>query len=249
MQAQPSFGRRAVLGGVLPAAIFALSEPSLSAHAETENEARLRLEAEIAKRGGLDINRRGQFNEKALFTEDFYYKYGLRPTPSDIFAKTPEIPFSPVKRRYTGYEKYAPRIRSGIAAFVALGAAVETKDWAAVKAGTAPGTKSKGDKQPGTPPAEVRSFGRAMGLFANTALQSENEGTTSANLLARHLVNEYYFSLDDLEKAAGSGDSAAATAAWERSRDYIDGFLYLVNKAIIPKVGEQFPLLQPDAVA
>ena len=38
-------------------------------------------------------------------------------------------------------------------------------------------------------------------------LQSENDsGTTSVNLLARHLINELYFSLDDLAAAAEAGD-------------------------------------------
>ena len=42
-------------------------------------------------------------------------------------------------------------------------------------------------------PAELRGSARALGLLCNTLLQSENDsGTTAANLLARHLINESY---------------------------------------------------------
>jgi len=59
---------------------------------------------------------------QALFSEDFYFKYGLRPTPSDILSSPflpPQaaLPFSPIQRRYTGYQKYAPRITAGVEAF------------------------------------------------------------------------------------------------------------------------------------
>ena len=44
-------------------------------------------------------------------------------------------------------------------------------------------------------------------------LQSENDsGTTSVNLLARHLVNEFYFAMDDVADAAAAGDKNAAKA-------------------------------------
>ena len=40
-----------------------------------------KVEAATAAGKGLDLERRGQFNEKALFSEAFYFKYGLRPLP------------------------------------------------------------------------------------------------------------------------------------------------------------------------
>ena len=40
--------------------------------------------------------------------------------------------------------------------------------------------------------------------------QSENDSSTTAvNLLTRHLVNELYFTMDDVEAAAKAGDKAA----------------------------------------
>ena len=83
---------------------------------EAREELTKKLEAATAAGKGLDIERRGQFNEKALFSEDFYFKYGLRPTPEDMEAKPlEELPFVPVQRRYTGYKKYQERISTGLA--------------------------------------------------------------------------------------------------------------------------------------
>mmetsp|Transcript_44050 Transcript_44050/g.143263 ORF Transcript_44050/g.143263 Transcript_44050/m.143263 type:complete len:92 (+) Transcript_44050:191-466(+) len=86
---------------------------------------------------------------------------------------------------------------------------------------------------------------RALGLFGNTALQSENDsGTTAANLLARHLVNELYFSMDDLASAAQGGDKAAAKEAWSRGRDYLNSYLRIVNYPIISRVGDKFSVVE-----
>ena len=66
-----------------------------------------KLEAAALSGKGIDVDKRGQFNEKALFSEDFYFKFGLRPTPEDLKNKPVEdLPFAPIQRRYTGYKKY-----------------------------------------------------------------------------------------------------------------------------------------------
>ena len=66
----------------------------------------------------------------------------------------------------------------------------------------------------------MRSACRAFGLFANTVLQSENDsGTTPVNLLVRHLINELYFAMDDIETAAQAGNRAGAVAAWKTGRE------------------------------
>ena len=79
-----------------------------------------------------------------------------------------------------------------------------------------------------------------MGLFANTVLQSENDsGTTTANLLARLLINELYFAMDDIAAAAEAGDAAAAKEAWRRGKDYANGYIDIVNLTILPKVGDK----------
>ena len=101
-----------------------------------------KLEAAALSGKGIDVDKRGQFNEKALFSEDFYFKcdrpvltllltpnpnpipnpdsnsrcrFGLRPTPEDLKNKpVEELPFAPIQRRYTGYKKYEERINAGL---------------------------------------------------------------------------------------------------------------------------------------
>ncbi|KAL1529767.1 hypothetical protein AB1Y20_000703 [Prymnesium parvum] len=227
---------------------FALASWALPAVARelTPNEQRQALQAIVEKRGDLDPGRRGNFNEKALFSEDFYFKYGLRPTPQEVEAKLKEqeLPFSPVQRRYTGYQKFAPRIQEGLAAYSGeLRLAIAKGDWEAILAATEKGKRGQGDAVKAVSPAPARSVARAYGLFANTALQSENDSTTTANLLARHLVNEYYFALDDMATAAMEKDSAAAKVAWKRGKEYVNAYLALVNQVISAKVGEKFALI------
>ena len=225
----------------------------------TEMEARDRLTAKVnaaTESGkGLDVERRGQFNEKALFSEDFYFKYGLRPTPEEVLQSPflppqAELPFAPVQRRYTGYQKYAPRVNSGVALYGGvLRDAVENKQWADIPFLLEKGSKGKGSNAQGegtgVAPSELRSSCRAFGLFANTVLQSENDsGTTTANLLARHLINEVYLSMDDLAAAAAAGDYTAAKTSWTRGRDYLNGYLRIVNFPISSKVGDKFTTVQ-----
>merc|ERR1719217_1374554 len=110
----------------------------------TELEARdaltKKVEAATAGGKGLDVNRRGAVNEKALFSEDFYFKYGLRPTPDEVL-KSPflppqaELPFAPIQRRYTGYNKYHERIERGVSLYTGeLRSAIRDSQWASVPA-------------------------------------------------------------------------------------------------------------------
>jgi hypothetical protein len=225
----------------------------------TEIEARdaltKKVEAATAAGKGIDVERRGAVNEKALFSEDFYFKYGLRPTPAEV-ANSPflppqaELPFAPIKRRYEGYSKYSGRIQRGVDLYSGeLRDKVEASKWAEIGAMLEKGSKSRGNGKDGAgtgvAAADLRSACRAYGLFANTVLQSENDnGSTTANLLARHLINEVYFSLDDLADAASNGDKAAAKAAWARGKDYLNGYIRIVNFPISSKVGDKFPLVE-----
>jgi len=206
---------------------------------------------------GLDVEKRGQFNEKALFSEDFYFKYGLRPSPEDLRAKRekegpPEIPFAPVQRRYTGYKKFEPRIRSGLALYSgAYRIAISEGKWAEIPDLLQKGRKGRGNNAEGegsgVAASELRSACRAMGLFGNTVLQSDNDSSTTAvNLLTRHLVNELYFTMDDVEEAAKAGNKAAAKQAWTRGREYINEYLYLINLPINTKVGDKFAKIEMD---
>ena len=180
-------------------------------------------------KAGFDIERRGVVNEKALFSEDFYFKYGLRgsavrrgaPVSVRAAAGGGAVPFSPIKRRYGGYSKYAERIQGGIAIYTGRCATPSTRGLGDAGDPTAllekgkkgSGSNSKGEGT-GIPASDMRSACRAFGLYANTVLQSENDsGTTPVNLLVRHLINELYFAMDDIETAAQAGNRAGAVAA------------------------------------
>ena len=210
-----------------------------------------KLEAAALSGKGIDVDKRGQFNEKALFSEDFYFKFGLRPTPEDLKNKpVEELPFAPVQRRYTGYNKYQERINSGLSLYGGvLRTKVQEGAWADIGPLLEKGVKGKGSNSKGEGtgvlPAELRSACRAMGLFGNTVLQSENDsGTTSVNLLARHLVNEFYFAMDDIAAAAEGGDKNAAKAAWLKGQGYANAYLDIINRPIISKVGDKFVLIE-----
>lgn len=225
----------------------------------TEIEARdalmKKVDAATAAGKGIDVERRGVTNEKALFSEDFYFKYGLRPTPAEVtnspfLPPQAELPFAPIKRRYTGYSKYSSRVQRGVDLYAGeLHDAVDKSAWGDIGSLLEKGSKSKGNSKDGggtgVAAADLRSACRAYGLFANTVLQSENDnGSTTANLLARHLINEVYFSMDDLADAANNGDKQAAKAAWTRGKEYLNGYLRIVNFAISSKVGDKFPFVE-----
>jgi len=225
----------------------------------TELEARdaltKKVETATASGKGLDVERRGQFNEKALFSEDFYFKFGLRPSAAEVLQSPylppqGDLPFTPVSRRYTGYQKYEGRIQRGIAIYSgALYDAVQSSAWGDIGPLLEKGSKSRGSGKDGSgtgvAASDLRSACYALGLFANSVLQSENDsGTTTANLLARLMINELYFALDDIVEAAAEKDGPAAKAAWMRGMDYFNSYLRIVNFAINSRVGDKFLLLE-----
>lgn len=48
--------------------------------------------------------------------------------------------------------------------------------------------------------------------------------------------------MDDIATAAAAKDQAAAKAAWSRGKEYLDGYLRLVNMPISAKVGDKFAI-------
>ena len=89
----------------------------------------------------------------------------------------------------------------------------------------------------GTP---VSNLPYVMGLLANQCLQSENEGTTNANFLARYMANEVDFAVRDMNAAAAARDTGSMKAAYAGVVNYIEAYVTLLNMVIPPKVGEKF---------
>lgn len=64
--------------------------------------------------------------------------------------------------------------------------------------------------------------------------------------LALLLLTEVYFSMDDIADAAKAGDQAAAKVAWNRGKEYLNGYLKIVNYPIASKVGDKFPYVTAE---
>ena len=186
---------------------------------------------------------------KPLFAEDFYFKFGKVPPPTIGFTPPGGMPFSPVKRRYEGYKKFAPRLTAGVTQYRSeLGAAVASGSWgqviALVRKPEKTGGGGGGGGSGGGSGSDVAVLPLVMGLAANTLVQSENEGTTNANFLCRSLANEVQYALDELRAAAERGDSAAAKRSWLVGREYVDAYVSFVNPVILPeRVGEPLPFV------
>ena len=74
---------------------------------------------------------------------------------------------------------------------------------------------------------------------------SHRAATASTTRLTAEAASrvQVYFSLDDIGTAAAAGDKAAAAAAWTRGKEYLDGYLRIVNLPISSKVGDKFEIV------
>ena len=61
--------------------------------------------------------------------------------------------------------------------------------------------------------------------------------------LATFYVNEASYALDQLAAAAEARDGRLAAASWEFGKDSWNSYLAVINKAVVPKVGEPFELI------
>jgi hypothetical protein len=83
-----------------------------------------------------------------------------------------------------------------------------------------------------------------MLLFATSMLTSPNSsGPSIEYLVARFYVNELAFATRELSKAVANHDIERATAAWQFGKDSMNSYLTIINRAIVPKVGDKFNLI------
>lgn len=160
-------------------------------------------------------------NSNAIFKEDYWYAFGMKPIPvreESQFNTQP--PFVRIQTRYDAYNKYAPKVKLGLSAFEDLRKALAARDSdAAADANT----------------VVLKSL-RPAGLLANNLLVSES--VNSDVLLARYYVNEVYFRLTDIQQ------QQSPASVLEAALPYFNSYLICVNRAIPPKVGEKFALLE-----
>mmetsp|Transcript_144849 Transcript_144849/g.255309 ORF Transcript_144849/g.255309 Transcript_144849/m.255309 type:complete len:351 (+) Transcript_144849:34-1086(+) len=221
----------------------------------TSIEARALLDDKIkemtAKGKGIDVERRGKNNEKAIWPDDFYKKFQIRPTAEEML-NNPQLPFANPKatlpyideqQRFQAYDKYEKQVKSGIEAYgTTLKAAINAESWSEVQ--TLLQFKS-GKEVPKD--SKLRRYPFQLGYISNKLLQEDSDGgVNSFNRIARYLINEFAFACDDIASAAKKSDTLAAKAAWETGASNLNALLKIINVAL-PKERdykcEQFALV------
>ncbi|KAL7575090.1 hypothetical protein ACA910_000458 [Epithemia clementina (nom. ined.)] len=171
-------------------------------------------------------------NSNVLFGQDYYFKFGtaapwIEPDNTD-FPKT--MPFTKSQQRYDALKKYRSRIQSGLERIQALVHAAGDNSGSLLLEVVADPTA-----------ADVYSL-RPMGLLANAMLASENSGATNELFLARWYINELYLLINDVRNAATTPEQAKKLALIIRKAT--NSYLTLMNRVIIPKVGDKFEYLK-----
>jgi hypothetical protein len=170
--------------------------------------------------------RRRSDNSNVVFSQDYYYKFGTAPQ----FIKEGEIdfpktmPFTLSQQRYDTMKKYRERVQRGIDIIqYDIKESIDKDDWSNIPDGDAPEYSI-----------------RPMGLMANGFLASENSGTTNELLLARWYINEIYLDVIDIKSSSSKSN---ALIAYDSTIKAMNSYLNLLNRVIIPKVGDPFQLL------
>eukprot|EP00617_Octactis_speculum_P007754 CAMPEP_0185796362 /NCGR_PEP_ID=MMETSP1174-20130828/161040_1 /TAXON_ID=35687 /ORGANISM="Dictyocha speculum, Strain CCMP1381" /LENGTH=266 /DNA_ID=CAMNT_0028491717 /DNA_START=538 /DNA_END=1335 /DNA_ORIENTATION=+ len=163
---------------------------------------------------GPRADRRGLLNKNAIFSNDYFFKFGKLPEPRLGIDPPGGMPFVPISRRYTGYKKYIDRVGAGKEQYAKdLKKAIDDQAWDQVIELVRPSEK-------GVTASSASGLPLVLGLLANPLLQSENDGTQNATLLARYFANEARFEMDAILAAAMAKDKGAALASWSNGRDW-----------------------------
>ena len=146
-----------------------------------------------------------------------------------------------LKQRIPAYSNYAFSISLGAREFKDLGGKLRTLS----------SESSLNDEHvldllqyvsPPSPPVDAQL---KMILFAGGVLTSPNySGPPFELLIARFYVNELNFSTKEITNALQAKDVERAIAAWEFGRDSWNSYFTIVNKAIVPKVGDKFSMIE-----
>lgn len=84
-----------------------------------------------------------------------------------------------------------------------------------------------------------------MALFASGILKTPNfSGVQRDLLVARFYVNEADFATKEISRAIQERNVNRALNAWEFGKDSWNSYLNIVNRKIVPKVGEPIPLIE-----
>ena len=246
LETQSSVSRRDALQSAVFGSAMVLV-PNLALAEESQNQYRY----EIRDRNN---------NKDAIIKEDFWYTKGVTPprklnsplvlddpkwnafgsceTTGDGSSATNSCTYISLKQRQPAYSKYGFSITQGAKEFQQLKPLLEAKDWnkAAKYVFINPDTN--------LPPPTVDALLK-MVLFASAMLTSPNySGSSKELLVARFYVNEFKFAVTEIGNAIKAGDQERALAAWDFGKDSFNSYSQVVNRQIVPKVGDPFPLLE-----
>jgi len=200
-------------------------------------------------------------NKNAIIREDYWYTTGVAPprklnsplvlddpkwnafgsctTTGENAGGTNSCTYISLKQRQPAYSKYGFTIAQGARDFQQLKTILQQQDWklAANLVVTSPDTRD-------LPPPTVDALLK-MVLFASSMLTSPNfSGPARELLVARFYANEYKFALDELSDAILARDLPRAQAAWDFGKDSFNSYAQVVNRQIVPKVGDPFSFIE-----
>ena len=246
----------AAIGSVVPLLLVA-SCPSSAASSESTEESSSSFVYERRNRNK---------NNDALIREDYWYMTNkIPPRKLDLSQLPADDPtwnawgectksevtgnsctYVSLKQKQPAYSKYFFSINLGAREYEELGwalqeAAKNGSDGAWEKAATLIDSGYGKDRLP-SPSVDALL---KMVLFATAMLTSPNfSGPSRELLITRFYVNEASFASKELQAAIQERDVARARAAWEFGKDSWNSYFAIVNRAIVPKVGDKFVDIQ-----
>ena len=194
-------------------------------------------------------------NKDAMIREDYWYMSGSQP-PRKLEGLQADFDnpkwnawgtctesaagisctYVSLNQRVPAYSKYAFNVRLGIKEFGELGQELESGGWNKA-------IELLEDTPTGMPGPICDSLLKAI-LLATGLLASPNySGPPKELLVARFYVNEVGFSIGELKAAIAAKDSKRAKAAWQFGCDSWNSYVTIVNRSIVPKVGDKFELI------
>lgn len=231
-----------------------LLPPNLPAFAADESQSQ-----SVAQQYRYETRDR-KMNDDAVIREDFWYTKGVSPprklnsplilddpkwnafgscetTGADSSA-TNSCTYISLKQRQPAYSKYGFSITQGAKEFQQLQDILAAGDWN--QAASYVFVNPQTNLPPPTVDAQLK-----MVLFASSMLTSPNySGISKELLVARFYVNEFKFAVTEIGQAIKAQDKARALAAWEFGKDSFNSYSQVVNRQIVAKVGDKFPLIE-----
>jgi len=157
--------------------------------------------------------------------------------------------YVPLNQKYPAYSKYAFNIASASREYQKLGKLLNVMEKSNVDYSSQLWTEAASFVDRGLTgerfPSQIPDAMLKMVLFATGFLTSPNyTGPQLELLVARFYVNEANFAISEISSSIENRDIKRAMAAWDFGRDSFNSYFVLVNRAIVPKVGDKFDVIE-----